>query len=203
MAQMGFYFNEKNCINCKTCEIACSDWNDIRPNEWSEKANDVKWIDIVQEEEGTHDDLTLTTMVAPCFHCEEPACVDAAPEHGVYKREEDGLVFVELSNLSESDTQAVVDACPFDRMQVADEDMPATSGYPDGRPAGLPQKCTGCFDKDGEEPACVNACPTGAIEFGDIAELREKHPDASQDLLKEFYGADAVEKTKPAVIIED
>jgi len=201
MAQMGFYVNEKNCIYCKTCEIACSDWNDIRPKEWSEKANDVKWMDVLEMEAGSHGDLTVTSLPVPCFHCENPACVEAAPEHGVYKREEDGLVFIEHDNLSEADTQAIADACPFDRIQVAEDDMPATSGYPDGRPAGLPQKCTGCFDKE-DDPACVSACPAGAIEFGELSTLREEHPEASQDFLKEIFGADAVDKAKPSVIVE-
>jgi len=202
MAQMGFYVNTKNCMACHTCEVACSDWNDIRPSEWSDKETDVQWMDVLEMEAGETGDLTLTTLPVTCFHCENPACVEAAPKHGVYKREEDGLVFVEQSNLEEGDAQAIADACPFDRIQISEDDMPATSGYPDGRPAGLPQKCTGCFDKDGD-PACVDACVTGAIEFGDMDELREKHPDASQDLLKEIYGADVVEKGKPNVIIEE
>ncbi len=202
MAQMGFYINAKNCTNCNACEIACSDWNDIRPKEWTVEATDVKWMDVLAKENGKSGDLTLTTLPVPCFHCENPACVEAAPENGVYKREDDGLVFVEQSNLSAGDAQAVVDACPFDRIQVSDDEMPASSGYPDGKAAGLPQKCTGCFDKE-DKPACVEVCPTEAIEFGEIEALREKHPEASQDLLKQLYGADAVSKVKPAVIIEE
>jgi Fe-S-cluster-containing dehydrogenase component len=199
---MGIYIDAKNCTNCHACEIACSDWNDIRPNEWKVEAADVKWMDVLEMEEGNYENVSLTTFPVTCFHCEEPACVEAAPKHGVYKREEDGLVFIEQSNLSEEDTEAIAEACPFDRIQVSEDDMPATSGYPDGRPAGMPQTCTACFDKEEGKPVCVEACPVGAMEIGELSSLREEHPEASQDLLKEVFGADAVEKTKPAVIIE-
>lgn len=202
MAQKGFFINESMCQNCHACEIACSEWNDIRPTEYSDEAVDVKWLDILTREEGSYDDLDLTTLPLPCLHCEEPACVEAAPENGIYKREEDGLVFVEPSNLSEGDTEAIVEACPFDRIQVSDIEMPASSSYPDGKLAGLPQKCTGCFDRV-EEPACVAACPTEALQFGDIETLRDEHPDASQELLKEIFGTQAVENNKPAIIIEE
>ncbi len=38
------------------------------------------------------------------------------------------------------------------------------------------------FSEAGHNPVCVDACPMRAIEFGDIDELRKKHPDAVTDL---------------------
>ena len=37
-------------------------------------------------------------------------------------------------------------------------------------------KCTLCYDrlKDGLEPACAKACPTNSIQFGELAQLRER-----------------------------
>jgi formate dehydrogenase iron-sulfur subunit len=37
-------------------------------------------------------------------------------------------------------------------------------------------KCTLCYDrlKDDKEPACAQACPTNSIQFGELAELRER-----------------------------
>ena len=41
-------------------------------------------------------------------------------------------------------------------------------------------KCDACLPlrQAGEENACVAACPLRAIEFGDIEELRARHPEA-------------------------
>jgi Fe-S-cluster-containing dehydrogenase component len=29
MSQIGFYFNEKRCVKCHACEIACKLWNNV------------------------------------------------------------------------------------------------------------------------------------------------------------------------------
>ncbi len=42
---------------------------------------------------------------------------------------------------------------------------------------GVMTKCTFCEDllAQGQNPACVDACPMRAIEFGDLTELRAKY----------------------------
>src|SRR5207245_6800311 len=59
--------------------------------------------------------------------------------------------------------RAAIAACPF--------------GVIDMNPAaGTAQKCTLCYDRMevGLEPACAKACPTDSIQFGPIADLRER-----------------------------
>ena len=57
---------------------------------------------------------------------------------------------------------------------------------PYGLPYGAPQynaakghmtKCDGCHERvaQGKKPICVESCPLRALDFGPIAELREKH----------------------------
>ncbi|HCT3751505.1 TPA: dimethyl sulfoxide reductase subunit B, partial [Klebsiella aerogenes] len=38
-------------------------------------------------------------------------------------------------------------------------------------------KCDGCHERvaQGKKPICVESCPLRALDFGPIAELREKH----------------------------
>lgn len=79
--------------------------------------------------------------------------------------------------------------------------MPASSGYPDGKSAGLASKCVACFDREGE-PACVDVCHTNALDYGNMDDLREEYPNADQEPLKEMFGEEAVEETQPAVIFE-
>jgi formate dehydrogenase iron-sulfur subunit len=67
---------------------------------------------------------------------------------------------------------------------------------------GRAWKCTLCYDrqKDGMTPACAKACPTDAIQFGELDDLRSR-AHARVDELHErgvpeayLYGADATEQ---------
>ena len=67
-------------------------------------------------------------------------------------------------------------------------------------------KCDACAPRlaKGLPPACVAACPCGAIEFGPIEELRAKYPDA---VVKGFawaaaaFGMPGPERTDPNLVI--
>ena len=74
-------------------------------------------------------------------------------------------------------------------------------------PYGAPQfdhvrnvmtKCTFCKDlvDMGENPACVDACPMRALDFGEIGELRAKYGDAGSI---EPFPSPSI--TKPAIVI--
>jgi len=64
-----------------------------------------------------------------------------------------------------------VAACPFGVVERSPLD-------------GGAHKCTLCYDrlKDGEQPACANACPTRSIQFGDLDDLRSAATARVQEL---------------------
>jgi formate dehydrogenase iron-sulfur subunit len=95
-----------------------------------------------------------------CKHCTHAGCLDVCPTGALF-RTEFGTVVVQ---------QDICNGCGY-----------CVSGCPYGvierRPGdGRAQKCTLCYDRlhDGLEPACAKACPTDSIQFGDLAELRER-----------------------------
>ena len=62
---------------------------------------------------------------------------------------------------------------------------------------GLSHKCVLCSDENPEgvpDPTCAKACPVRALEFGTLAELRERHPEGVSAL------GELTDETAPAVV---
>jgi formate dehydrogenase iron-sulfur subunit len=95
-----------------------------------------------------------------CKHCTHAACLDVCPTGSLF-RTEFGTVVVQEDICN--GCGYCVPACPYGVIDVRKED-------------GRAFKCTLCYDrlKEGQTPACAQACPTESIQFGDLDELRER-----------------------------
>ncbi len=162
--QMGFYFNQELCWHCSACLVACKDWHDVPPGPGS-------YIRIAVIEKGKFPDVFMAAMFHTCYHCAEPACVEACPVEAITKREEDGIVVVDPEEcLGMDNCGACKDQCPYGAPQSIDvEDAKM-------------QKCDLCQDRlsAGKDPICVGACNTFAIAVGPLDELRKKYGDVRQ-----------------------
>lgn len=158
---LGFYLDQSLCTGCKACQTACKDKHDLPIG--------VTWRRVVEYTGGTWQ-RSGDTMVPnvfsyytsiSCNHCEDPICVEVCPTTAMHKRE-DGTVAV--------DPDVCVGcrycewACPYSAPQYNAE-------------LGHMTKCDLCADYRGEgkNPACVDACPSRALDWGPIDELRAKH----------------------------
>ena len=146
------------CFDCKACMIACKVENDVPEGFWR------NWIKHTGGLEGRR------TQFQPgqCMQCEEPSCVAACPVGATYKQA-DGLVVIDP--LKCIGCGNCVTACPYG----ARYRNPATHRA---------DKCDFCEHrlKRGEEPACVETCPTRARVFG---ALNDPASSVSQLLKKE------------------
>ena len=179
--QLAFYFDQTRCIGCYTCIVACKDWNDV-------PVGSAFWRRVQTIERGQYPDVFVTFLSTSCYHCANPACVDACPENAITKRVEDGIVLVNREACIGKDNCGLCfEVCPYDAPQFGDE------------PNAKMQKCNMCIDRwaEGKLPTCVAACPTRALDAGPIAEVKARHAGEA-----EAAGFVYDEKLRPAVIFK-
>ena len=81
-AEVAKLIDVSTCIGCKACQVACSEWNDIRdtvgnnigvydnPNDLSAKS----WTVMRFSEVEQNDKLEWLIRKDGCMHCEDPGC---------------------------------------------------------------------------------------------------------------------------------
>ena len=159
------------CTACRGCQAACKQWNDLPAEEttnWGSYQNpkdlsyDTYTLINFQEYERSDGSLAWLFLNQRCLHCTHAACVDVCPT-GALSYNEMGFVSYEEEKCN--GCGYCTQFCPFG--------IPRLGGVDAITGEAKSSKCTFCQDRtsNGLSPACAQACPTGAIEFGDRAEL--------------------------------
>ena len=86
--QYGFYFDQGRCIGCQNCMLACNEWNGNPPGAAG------RWMRVYHVEAGAFPNVQLRAFAIPCYHCEEPVCVDRA-NGSMYKEPKYGAVLID------------------------------------------------------------------------------------------------------------
>lgn len=165
--QVAKLIDTTTCIGCKACQVACSEWNDIR----AEVGHNVgvydnpldlhatAWTVMRYSETEEHGKLEWLIRKDGCMHCEEPGCLAACPSPGAIVKHANGIVDFQSANCI--GCGYCIAGCPFNipRLNAKDKRV---------------YKCTLCVDRVsvGQEPACVKTCPTGAIKFGSKRDMQ-------------------------------
>lgn len=152
----GVLIDLTRCTGCNSCALACKESNnlpnaDVEPQALSHDTYtfvDTLQITINGAEEERH-------VKRQCMHCVNAACVSACPAAAMYKSEDGPVVYRVERCLGCRYCQI---ACPFGVPSFEWENgvTPTIS------------KCWMCVDRldADQQPACVGACPTGALRFG-------------------------------------
>ena len=164
----GFFIDTTRCTACKGCQGACKKWNDL-PVEKTENQGNLQnppdlssrtYKLVRMKEEIIGGKLKWLFFPDQCRHCLTAPCLLWAQDtEAIYQDEDTGAV-VYTSATRKLKAEDIIGACPYD--------------VPRSDASGPLAKCTMCNDrvKKGLKPACVKTCPTGALNFGNLEEMR-------------------------------
>lgn len=167
--QLAFYFEQKHCSGCNTCQIACKDKNNLPVGQLYRSVREFAGGGYRQDGPAIMHNVYAFWLSISCNHCAKPVCMEHCPSDAIIKLPENGIVYIEREKCI--GCQACVRSCPYHAPQYDSK-------------AGKTGKCDFCRDllAEGKPPACVAACPMRALEFGPLAELREKYGPVSSTL---------------------
>jgi len=179
----GVLVDTTRCVGCRACEAACAEANGL--DEPVDAGSDIVFTRTRDTDQHTYTvvnrfsnppaepkGVPVRFLKKQCMHCLEPACVSACPARALEKSPAGPVTYTGSRCLG---CRYCMVACPFDGPKFEyDKAVPYV------------RKCTFCASRlaSGKTPACTEVCPSGALQFGNRAELLEEartriyqHPD--------------------------
>ena len=158
--QYRFHFDMTKCIGCKCCVVAC--------NEQNGNPAELNWRRVGEVEGGYYPLTQRHYLSMGCNHCVEPSCLIGCPVEAYTKDPVTGVV------LHSAEACIGCQYCTWN----------CSYGVPQYNPErGVVGKCDMCHNRlsDDMAPACVAACPSGAIaiEIVNISEWRRDYLSAN------------------------
>lgn len=204
----GYAINISKCKGYRDCVEACMEENNL--------ASDIRYIHVLELDEGSmnleladryyeHEKVPVEGkyyLPVQCMQCDNPPCVKACPVNATWK-EPDGIVVIDYDWCI--GCRYCMAACPYSarffnwtQPDIPIERITQNTNYLGNRPrpAGVVEKCHFCTQRTrkGQQPACQEACPTGARIFGNLldpkSEIRYVLENKAVFRLKEDLGTE-------------
>ncbi|MCL6583381.1 MAG: formate dehydrogenase [bacterium] len=190
MARKVLLIDSSLCISCRACQVACKVWNDLPAEPGMQEGR----CDLPPRLTGTrytvvkdyeHQNgsgkISLLFFKDQCRHCQYPICAKVCPLKAIEIKPTGAVVIMgNKCNPSRCRTRPCERACIYQVPKFNQE-------------LGKMRKCTLCFnrisDGSGRATACADACPTGAISFGDYSVMVQKAYERLNDLLPKYPNA--------------
>ena len=177
-SRKGFFVDTARCIGCRSCQVACKQWNKLETDKTKNKGTFENPRDLTSNlynrirfvEQSDAGSVRWLFFNERCMHCGEAGCMKVCPSPGALYRTKDGIIAYDKEKCISC--KYCVSACPFGIPRYGADDKVS--------------KCNLCADRvaGGMTPACAKACPTQTLQFGDRAGLIAKAKAAK----KELYG---------------
>ena len=163
------------CINCGACEEACKEQNKL-PETNDDGLSAYTYTKVME--------INGHNVRRMCMHCNDPACLSVCPVNAFTKTPEGAVVYDAGRCMG---CRYCMVACPFSIPRFEWDRANPKIG-----------KCVFCFSriKEGEQPACAEACPEEATMFGDREEMirlaRERIKAEPKKYIDHIYGLNEV-----------
>lgn len=163
-----FFIDTTLCTACRGCQVACKQWHDLPAEKTINRGTYENPADLSfntyklvrMREEVVDKKLNWFFFPEQCRHCIDPPCAATADDpSAIYVDKATGAV-IYTANTSKLFAEDIIDSCPYN--------------IPRKGPNGVLAKCDMCNDRvhNGLLPACVQTCPTGAMNFGDLEDMQ-------------------------------
>ena len=150
------FVDVNKCLACRSCETACAVAH-------SNSKELFKAIDEIPAPKYriSLEDVGGFSVPLQCRHCEAAPCVQVCPTKAITRKKLEEPVMID-SELCVGCSSCVI-VCPWGIPELSKDGKAII-------------KCDLCIERlrEGEDPACVQSCPTGALQFKSIAEVTEK-----------------------------
>ena len=204
----GMVVDIDRCTGCQACVVACQAENNIPLNDATSfrARRAIQWIRVERYWEGEFPNVKARFIPIMCQHCENAPGEPVCPVYATYHNNQ-GLnvqVYNRCVGTRYCANNCTYQVRAFNFWEPVGPESLKNQLNPNVtvRSRGIMEKCSFCIqrvrrstreaDRDGEElkdgdrglnPACVNACSTSALTFGDFNEENSKVSKMREDAM--------------------